>query len=161
MQSFSSNNFDTDNLNPYSASAFDGPAINAEESARVAFIRRTYAHLTGAVMALLALETVLFVVIPAQQMDALAERMLSGMGWLVVLGLFMGVSWIARMWATSSTSKTMQYAGLGLYVVAEAIILLPLLYICIRVMGDPMIPVMAAAISSICFMGLTVFVFAT
>lgn len=37
------------------------------------------------------------------------------------------VSSIANSWARSSTSVSMQYMGLGLYVVAEAIILLPLL----------------------------------
>ena len=32
----------------------------------------------------------------------------------------MGVSYIANKWATSDTSLGMQYAGLGLYVVAQA-----------------------------------------
>ena len=41
----------------------------------------------------------------------------------------MVVSWIARGWASSSTSLGMQYAGLSLYVVAQAILFVPLLYI--------------------------------
>ena len=55
----------------------------------------------------------------------------------------------------------MQYAGLGLYVLAEAVILLPMLYICIRVLREPNLPIMAAAITAMCFIGLTVFVFTT
>ncbi|MFK8114765.1 MAG: Bax inhibitor-1 family protein [Rubripirellula sp.] len=149
-----------DSPNPYAVGSMDSPvAAFAEDSERLGFIRRTYAHLTGAVLALIALETVLFMVVPANTMNALVTRMMSGYGWLIVLGLFMGVSWIARMWATSNTSKAVQYAGLGLYVAAEAVILLPMLYIAVRM--DPNIPVFAAAITSICFIGLTVFVFAT
>ena len=94
-------------------------------------------------------------------MGALAARMVGGWGWLLVLGAFMAVSWIARMWATSSTSVPMQYAGLALYVVAEAVILLPMLYICIEVLGDPMIPIMAAAVTVMCTIGITAFVFTT
>lgn len=135
-------------------------AAFAEDSERLAFIKRTYAHLTGSIMALIALETVLFMLVPANIMDGLVSRMMGGMGWLVVLGVYMGVSWMARAWAQSSTSTSVQYAGLGLYVVAEAIILLPLLYIAMRFFG-PQLPIMAAAITAVCFIGLTVFVFTT
>jgi FtsH-binding integral membrane protein len=48
--------------------------------------------------------------------------------WLIVLGAFMAVSWIADRWARSSTSLSMQYAGLFLYVFAEAVIFLPLIF---------------------------------
>ena len=51
--------------------------------------------------------------------------------------------------------------SLGLYVVAEAVILLPMLYICIKLLGAPQLPVMAAAITVMCFLGLTAFVFTT
>ena len=145
--------------NPYAVTARGPAAIYAEDSERIGFIRRTYAHLTGAILALVALETALFVIVPAQTMEAMVTRMLGGWGWLLVLGAFMGVSWIARMWATSDTSRGIQYAGLGLYVIAEAIILLPLLYIAVRL--DPQIPVMAALITAITFVGLSVFVLTT
>ena len=59
--------------------------------------------------------------------NQLVGAMTGGMSWLIVLGAFMVVSWIANSWARSDTSPTMQYLGLGLYVVAEAVILLPLL----------------------------------
>ena len=63
--------------------------------------------------------------------------MTSGFGWLVTLGLFIVVSWIADKWARSDASQGMQYLGLGLYVVAEAIIFLPLLFIAAFYSGDP------------------------
>jgi hypothetical protein len=147
--------------NPYAVGSMDTPAAFAADSERLTFIQRTYAHLTGAIVALIALEAVLFTVVPAQTMEAMVGRMLGGYGWLLVLGAFMVVSWVARMWATSNTSRAMQYAGLGLYVVAEAVILLPMLYICIRILQEPNLPIMAAAITAMCFIGLTVFVFVT
>ncbi|MGB7327455.1 MAG: Bax inhibitor-1 family protein [Rubripirellula sp.] len=150
-----------DSPNPYAVSSMDTPAAFAAENERMSFIRKTYAHMTGAILALIAIEFVLFAVVPAGTMNAIVSRMLGGWGWMIVLGIFMGVSWVARSWATSNTSKAMQYAGLGLYVGAQAIILLPMLYICIRVMGEPNLPVMAAAITAICFIGLTAFVFIT
>jgi FtsH-binding integral membrane protein len=149
-----------DSPNPYAVSSMDTAAVFAEDSERLGFIRRTYAHLTGAILALIALEVVLFTVVPAATMRGLVATMTGGWGWLVVLGAFMAVSWIARSWATSGQSRGMQYAGLGLYVVAQAVILLPMLWICV-VFIDPKLPVMAAAITGICFLGLTVFVFTT
>src|SRR4051812_50182354 len=53
----------------------------------------------------------------------------SRFGWLVVLFGFLGISWLANTWAMSDASRGMQYAGLGLYVVAEGIIFVPLLYV--------------------------------
>jgi FtsH-binding integral membrane protein len=144
------------NINPYAADAT--PAAFAEESARAAFIRRTYMHVAGAVLALVALETVIFTVVPEETMFGLVQKM-SGMGWLLVLGAYMGVSWMARSWATSSVSRGGQYAGLGLYVVAESIILLPLLYVSMRI--DPQLPLMAGIISVLCFGCLTAFVMMT
>ena len=145
--------------NPYAVSSQRSAAIFAEDSERLVFIRRTYAHLTGAILVLIGLETALFMLVPAETMQAMVERMLGGWGWVLVLGAFMAVSWVARMWANSNTSSGIQYAGLALYVVAEAVILLPMLYIAIRL--DPTIPVTAALITAITFVGLSVFVMTT
>lgn len=150
-----------DSPNPYAVSSMGTPAAFAADNDRLTFLRRTYAHMTGAILALIALETVLFAVVPANMMNGLVSRMLSGWGWAIVLGAFMVVSWVARSWANSSTSKATQYAGLSLYVVAQSVILLPMLYICIRVMNEPNLPIMAAAITGLCFVGLTAFVFMT
>ena len=150
-----------DSPNPYSVNSMDTPAAFAADAERLTFIQRTYAHLTGAVLALIALEALLFTVVPAAKMQAMVQTMTGGYGWLLVLGAFMAVSWLARTWATSGQSRAMQYAVWGLYVVAQAVILLPMLYICVHVIGDPNIPIMAAAITAMCFIGLTAFVFMT
>ncbi len=151
-----------DQSNPYApTNDYSHVVAHATENERTRFIRRTYAHLTGAVLALVALEMILFTVVPAQTMQTLVRTMMGGYSWLIVLGAFMGVSWLARSWAQSGTSKGLQYAGLSLYIVAQAVMLLPMLYICISVLQEPNLPIMAAGITSVCFIGLTVFVFVT
>ncbi len=112
----------------YAGDTYAVPVDQAPASARVAFIRRTYAHLAGAILAFIALETVLLQ-IPGIEKAVVTMIGNGGLGWLLVLGAFIGVSWLAESWANSSTSVGMQYAGLGLYVVAEGVIFLPLLYV--------------------------------
>jgi hypothetical protein len=51
-----------------------------------------------------------------------------GVSWLLVLGGFVVVSWIARGVAHRTTSLGAQYAALAGYVVAQAIIFVPLLW---------------------------------
>jgi hypothetical protein len=85
---------------------------------------------------------------------------LNGYSWLLVLGGFMAVSYVANRWAVSTTSLSTQYMGLGLYVVAEAIIFLPLLYVAANFGGPGVIP--SAAVATVgMFSALTVFVFFT
>jgi FtsH-binding integral membrane protein len=148
-----------DSPNPYAVNSTGPLAASAVESERIGFIRRTYAHLTGAVLALIAIEAVLFNVVPDQTMQSIVGRMMSGWNMFIVFGAFMVASWVARSWASNATSSAMQYTGLGLYVVAWAVFMLPMLYICVRVLGEPALPVKAAAITAMCFMGLTAYVF--
>jgi len=110
-----------DNSNPYSSPY---AVANQPEATRSDFYKKTYAHLAGAIGAFALLEYI-FLSTPA--MIGLAQTMM-GAWWIVIL-LAMGASWLADSWAHNSTSKGMQYAGLGLYVVVEAIIFLPLLLI--------------------------------
>jgi FtsH-binding integral membrane protein len=49
--------------------------------------------------------------------------------WGIVLLIFMVVSWAADYFASHATSKPLQYVGLAVYTVAEAIIFVPLLAI--------------------------------
>jgi FtsH-binding integral membrane protein len=102
-------------------------AADAEPDVRAAFIRRTYLHLAGAILAFVALE---FLLMSSPIAEPLVRTMLGGRwAWLIVLGAFMGVSMLANWWANSQTSVAMQYFGLALYVAAEAVIFLPLLYL--------------------------------
>ncbi len=93
-------------------------------SARSEFLRKTYVNLALAFAVFIGLEALLMHWGPAVE---LSRRMVDGGNWLIVLLAFMGVSWLANAWAYSSTSIGKQYAGLYLYVLAEAVIFLPLL----------------------------------
>src|SRR5690606_8228396 len=95
-----------------------GAVATAGANERVIFLRKTYAHLGGAIG--------LFVLLAGLLVNsgiglAWAQWALST-SWLLVLGLFIGVSWLAERWARSDTSRGMQYLGLGLYVAAQAFI---------------------------------------
>jgi FtsH-binding integral membrane protein len=105
---------------------YDVPAAYAPAEARAAFIRRTYGHLAGAILAFIALEALLI----SSGAGEMSLGMLRGrFAWLIVLAAFMGVSWLANAWAQSNQSRGLQYLGLALYVGAQAVIFLPLLYI--------------------------------
>ena len=132
-------------------------AALAKADERSAFITRTYMNLAAAIFGLVALEFVLFQIPGIEQLVGLMIG--NRISWLVVLGLFMLVSWIANSWALGATDMKMQYAGLWLYVVAQSIILLPLLYI--AYIFQPNAIVMAAGTTFALFGLLTGVVFFT
>jgi FtsH-binding integral membrane protein len=145
----------------YARDSFDAPmrsfAAQAAVDARADFINKTYMHLTGAIFLFAALETVL---LNLPGIDDLVRLMIGGrFSWLIVLGAFILVSYIAERWAQSAVSPAMQYMGLGLYVVAEAVIFVPLLYIA-RGM-DPSIITTAGIATLGLFGALTAVVFIT
>jgi len=116
-------------------------AADAQADARATFIKKTYGHLAGAILLFTVLEAAL-VNIPGIE-NVIFPMISSQIMWLVVMGLFMVVSWVATMWAQSSTSKGMQYMGLGLYVVAEAVIFLPLIYVAALLTDKSVLPTAA------------------
>lgn len=92
---------------------------------RSTFVMRTYLHLFGAIMAFTAIEVGIF-------SSGMAERIFAAVAatnWLLILGAFVLVSWIATRMANTAASLPAQYLALGIYVVAEALIFVPLLYI--------------------------------
>jgi FtsH-binding integral membrane protein len=131
-------------------------AADAAADARAGFIRRTYLHLFGAIVAFMGLETVFLTVEPVK--NAIL-RAVAGNWWIALIG-FMAVSWLARWWASSGASPLVQYAGLSLYTVAEAVIFVPLLYFATRFGGPSLVPT-AAFLTLLIFGGLTVTVFVT
>tara|TARA_R110002096_G_scaffold435128_1_gene659446 strand:+ start:324 stop:1028 length:705 start_codon:yes stop_codon:yes gene_type:complete len=137
--------------NPYTVA-------NAEPTERAAFIRSTYLHLGFAVLAFVGVEWFL---LQQSWAPALISKMTGGMGWLVVLGAFMAISFLAERLAASEASKRVQYAGLGLFVVAEAIIFLPMLYMASVYAGDDQVILKAGVTTLFVFAGLTFAAFAT
>jgi FtsH-binding integral membrane protein len=134
-------------------------AAQAAASDRAAFIRRTYAHLAGAILAFMGLEALLLNTIPH---DQILGFFFGGgqLSWLFVLLAFFGASWLAQSWAQSGSSPGLQYLGLGLYVVAEAVIFLPILVVASHMVDKTVIPT-AGILTLAVFGGLTLSVFVT
>jgi FtsH-binding integral membrane protein len=148
---------------PYAS--FGSVAIDATVDERKAVIRRTYVHLMAAIYGFVALEFLFF----SMGLPAIALQFLGNtpMAWLIVLGAFMVVSWVANSWAQSATSPGLQYAGLTLYVVVEALIFVPLLALAmnqtvnIQGVGNVGVIPAAAVTTLLIFGGLTAFTFLT
>lgn len=130
-------------------------AAHADGDVRAAFIRRTYLHLFGAIVAFIVLEAALLTSPVADSLFAV----LGGNWWLVFLA-YMVVAWVADYWARSGASPGMQYLGLALYTAAEAVIFVPLLYIAQKFFDPNLIP-QAGILTFTIFGGLTVFVLST
>lgn len=135
-------------------------ADRAPVQARADFILKTYLHLFGAVVAFAAIETALVLAPFSADMVEFMLSFLGGYSWLAILGGFMLVSWVANAWAHSDTGRGIQYAGLGLYVVAEAVLFLPLIYLAAAYGGAQVLPTAALATGAI-FTGLTAVVIFT
>jgi FtsH-binding integral membrane protein len=129
------------------------PVAMLQTDARSQFITRTYTHLFGAMAAFTLIEVWLF-------KTGLAEtiaRAILGTSWLLAMGAFMVVGWLASRTAHTATSMGAQYAALAGYVVAEAVIFVPLLY-----MANYYAPgaiQSAASVSLLGFAGLTAIAF--
>lgn len=150
------------NDNPYLSNPYESPnpyaygnvAAYAVENERTTFLRKTYLHVLGAVLALVGLEVLFF---KLELGETLARSMFGGYSWILVMVAFGVVSTIANKWAYSETSRGIQYAGLALFTVAEALILLPMLWLvkhAFPATGNEILAT-AALITTVLFGGLT------
>jgi len=133
-------------------------------SDRVAFLRKTYALLGGALIALALVVGGMMRLVPETSL-AMSRWAFGGTwSWLLVLGLFMGVGYLAERLAWSPTSRALQYIGLGLAVLAQGLLLQPLLWLVIIKLGttDAMsVIAQATTITLSIFGGLSLTVFLT
>ncbi len=109
---------------PGSNSAFPSSGVDS----RAQFITRTYTHVVGGILGFILVELGLF---ESGLADQIAHFMF-GVNWFLILGAFMLVGWLATRTAQTSTSIGMQYFSYAAYVVAEALIFVPLLYLADR-----------------------------
>ena len=138
-------------------STYDSRPVEAlGENARAAFIVRTYNHLLAAVIGFVAVEYFFFTTGVAEVM---AQAML-GTNWLLVLGGFILVNWLATRTAHNSVSLRSQYLALAGFVVAEAVIFVPMLYIAAYYAQGGVIE-SAATVTLLGFGGLTAIAFWT
>lgn len=133
-------------------------ADQASADTRADFINKTYYHLGGAIVAFVGLEALLLNTPLAPQLTEWVVGF-HRFGWLLFLGAFMVVSYVAERWAQSSTSLGTQYLGLGLYVAAEAVLFVPLLYLA-GLLHEDIIPTAGLA-TLVIFAGLTLTVVVT
>ena len=123
----------------------------------MAFIRRTYAHLAGAVALFIGLEALLIV---SGVWKSIVPLMVgSRFSWLIVLGAFIVVGNFANRWAMNPRSQPMQYMGLAAYVLLEAVIFLPM--IVLGLATQPSAIPAAGLVTLLVFAALTAFVFVT
>ena len=132
------------------------PVAELDVTSRSRFIARTYLHLLGAILLFVLLEVVLFTTGAAEGL----LRIVVNTNWLLFLGAFMLIGWLASRTAHNSASRGMQYAALLGYVLAEALIFAPLLYIA-DAYADGGVITSAALVTTIAFAALTAVVFIT
>jgi FtsH-binding integral membrane protein len=127
---------------------------------KVAFYRKTYTHLAWAVLLFVLVET-LFFQIPVVLKFALS--LTEGWLWLLMLGGFMLVTSYAEKMALKSHDRNKQYLALLLYVVAEAFIFIPLIFMAILIAEDGSFDILnqAAILTLSLFSGLSAIVLLT
>ncbi|MBL7790291.1 MAG: US12 family protein [Chitinophagales bacterium] len=127
----------------------------ASQSERADFYKRTYLHVALAVLAFMVVESFLLRFIPGE----LIAMMFGGSYvWLFIIGLFWLGSFIANKFAFS-LSRSAQYFGLGLYILLEAIIFLPMIYFALGFEGAENVVMQATVLTLSMFGGLTALVF--
>lgn len=145
-------------MNEYTTS-FGESAADALPAYRAQFIRKTYMLLAAAILAFVAVEAALFMTGAAQAILSVMS-MGGSMSWLIVLGAFMAVSFLANRWAMSNTSTAMQYLGLGIFILAEAVIFVPMIFYA-AIKSDASVIPKAGIVTLGLFLGITATVFIT
>ena len=146
------------NMNPFQEE--DRVLVAAlDETDRVAFYKKTYGHVAGGVLVFILFEYLLL------QSETIVNFMLSmtdGYKWLLLLGGFMLVTTYAESTAMKTADKNKQYLAYAVYILAQAIIFVPMIYIAAYYMeaGGEMLQ-QAAIVTLSLFTGLTAVVLMT
>lgn len=130
------------------------PVASLDEETRADFMVKVYQHLVAAIVAFMAFETLLFATGAAEGLFNLVYG--SGGAWLLVLGGFMVVNWLATAAAHDLANPGRQYGGLFALAGAEALIFAPFLYYVFNEGGGTATVASAAVITALGFTGLTV-----
>jgi FtsH-binding integral membrane protein len=123
---------------------------------RSEFYRKTYTHVAFSILAFIGVEALLLNLVPT---EFILSMMTGKYTWLFILGLFWLGSFMCDRFAFSADKNT-QYLGLGLYILLQAVIFLPMIYIAVSYSGFEVIN-QAAVITLAMFGGLTAVVFMT
>jgi FtsH-binding integral membrane protein len=131
------------------------PVASLDETTRSAFIAKVYQHLGAAILAFVAFEALLINLGIAEALwNWLASS--GGSAWLLVLGGFMIVNWLATSAAHDILNPQRQYLGLFGMAAAEALLFAPFLhYFFNEQPGGSATVAAAAVITAMGFAGLT------
>lgn len=125
---------------------------------RVAFYKKTYAHVAGGVLLFILFE---YLLLQSDTIVNFALSMTQGYKWLLLLGGFMLITNYAESTALKTTDKNLQYLAYAGYIFAEAFIFIPLIYIAISYAGNFDLIQQAAIVTLTLFAGLSAVVFIT
>ena len=98
------------------------------ETDRVAFYKKTYAHVGLGVLLFIVFE---YLLLQNATIVEFALSMTQGYKWLLLLGGFMLITNYAESTALKTSDKNLQYLAYSGYVFAEAFIFIPLIYMAI------------------------------
>ncbi|WP_298531138.1 Bax inhibitor-1 family protein [uncultured Algibacter sp.] len=128
------------------------------EADKVAFYKKTYAHVAGGVLIFILFE---YLLLQSETIVNFALSMTQGWRWLIMLGGFMFITNYAEGMALKTPDKNKQYLAYGLYILAEAFIFVPLIYIAIAYTESFDLLNQAAIVTLSLFTGLSAIVLVT
>lgn len=130
--------------------------IESTQEEKAVFYKKTYLHVAFSILTFILLESILVKIVPE---DVIISMMGSRMTWLAIIGGFWLLSMVANKF-TMMADRNMQYAGLGLYILIESIIFLPMIYMAMFFSGGGVeMLTQAALITLFLFSGLTAVAF--
>ena len=147
-----------------SARPIEGAVATVGVSDRVTFLRKTYAHLGVALCAFALVAGGMMRFMPETSFKFSRWALTGRWNWFLVLAAFMVIGYVAERLARSETSRGLQYVGLGVAVIAEGVILQPLLwklFIIFKPTAAVSILTQSIIITLAIFIGLTLTVFIT
>lgn len=119
------------------------------------FYKKTYLHVALSILAFIGVETILLNIVPPKVIAMMFGRRYI---WLLIIGVFWLASVLASKWSLSQ-SKSTQYLGLGFYILLEAVIFMPLLYIAVNITGGGNVIFQAATLTIAMFAGISAVAF--
>lgn len=122
---------------------------------KASFYKKTYLHVALSILAFIGVETILQMVVPGEIIFMMIGQRYT---WLLIIGVFWLASILASKWSLSQ-SKSTQYLGLGFYIVLEAIIFMPLLFIATNMAGGANVIFQAATLTVAMFAGISAVAF--
>jgi uncharacterized protein len=134
------------------APALDRPIAQQPEDVRTRFMTRVYMHLMVAIAGFIAVSYLLFVSGIAEAITAVV----ASTNWLLILGGFMVVSWMANSMAIKARTPGAQYGGFALLVVANSLLFAAPLFIASQVPELEGTITLAAQISLVAFAVLSI-----